>query len=46
MEEKKQEGALGKFINEHPFMSFLTVVLMLDFAKDMTEIFVNRKKGE
>lgn len=47
MEEKKEkQNAIGRFIEDHPIVSFMTLFLFLDFAKDMTEIFVNRKKGE
>jgi hypothetical protein len=45
MEEKeKKQNVIGKFINEHPVISFMTLFLVLDFAKDMTEIFVNKNQ--
>lgn len=47
MEEKKEkQNAIGKFIEDHPIVSFMTLFLFLDFTKDMVEIFVNKNRDQ
>jgi len=47
MEEKKEkQNAIGRFIEDHPIVSFMTLFLVLDFTKDVIGLWAGKEKGE